>query len=51
VTRAYANVDEVLEATREFEGPGTVTSRSRDRAEEGTTFEASCYTDPLGSST
>ena len=48
VTRAYANVDEVLEATRGFEGRGTVTSRSRDRAEEGTTFEASCYTDPLG---
>jgi spore photoproduct lyase len=25
-----------------------VTSRSPDRAQEGTTFEASCYTDPLG---
>ena len=48
VTRAYANVDEVLEATRAFEGQGTVTSRSRARAGEGTTFEASCYTDPLG---
>jgi len=48
VTRAYANVDEILEATRAFEGRGTVTSRSRDRSGEGTTFEASCYTDPLG---
>jgi spore photoproduct lyase len=48
VTRAYANLDEILEATADFEGRGTVTSRSRDRADEGTTFEASCYTDPLG---
>ena len=29
-------------------GQGTITSRNRDRAHEGTTFEASCYTDPLG---
>ena len=29
-------------------GPGTVTSKSVDRSDEGTTFEASCYTDPLG---
>jgi spore photoproduct lyase len=28
-------------------GQGTVTSRSATRAHEGTTFEASCYTDPL----
>jgi spore photoproduct lyase len=31
-----------------YVGRGTVTSRSRHRAHEGTTFEASCYTDPLG---
>ena len=31
-----------------FEGQGTVTSRQAERAGEGTTFEASCYTDPLG---
>ena len=30
-------------------GEGTITSRSRHRrADEGTTYEASCYTDPLG---
>ena len=29
-------------------GRGTITSRSDCRAGEGTTFEASCYTDPLG---
>lgn len=28
-------------------GQGQITSRNRDRAAEGTTFEASCYTDPL----
>ena len=48
VTRAFANVDEILEATKAFEGKGTITSKSADRADEGTTFEASCYTDPLG---
>ncbi len=48
VTRAYANVPEILEGLRSFAGTGSVTSRSRDRAHEGTTFEASCYTDPLG---
>lgn len=48
VTRAYANLPEILEALRPYAGTGTITSRSRDRAQEGTTFEASCYTDPLG---
>lgn len=48
VTRAYANVTEILEGLRSYIGAGTVTSRSRERAKEGTTFEASCYTDPLG---
>jgi spore photoproduct lyase len=28
-------------------GAGRITSRSRARAHEGTTYEASCYTDPL----
>lgn len=48
VTRAYANLDEILAASLEFEGRGTITSTSAARAHEGTTFEASCYTDPLG---
>ncbi len=48
VTRAYANVPEILEGLYSYAGTGRVTSRSRRRAHEGTTFEASCYTDPLG---
>ena len=48
VTRAYANLPEILEGLRPYAGQGQVTSRSRSRAAEGTTFEASCYTDPLG---
>ncbi len=48
VTRAYANLPEILEALRPYAGEGRVTSRSKARAQEGTTFEASCYTDPLG---
>ncbi len=48
VTRAYANLTEILDGLRPYVGQGTITSRSRDRAHEGTTFEASCYTDPLG---
>jgi len=48
VTRVYANLDEVLSAVPEHEGRGTVTSTSDARAHEGTTFEVSCYTDPLG---
>ncbi len=48
ITRAYANLPEILAGLREYAGRGTVTSRSRTRAAEGTTFEASCYTDPLG---
>lgn len=47
ITRAYANLDEILDALPAYLGQGTITSRSRDRAQEGTTFEASCYTDPL----
>ncbi len=48
VTRAYANLPEILENLRDYAGKGNITSKSRDRAHEGTTFEASCYTDPLG---
>ena len=48
VTRAYANLDEILAGLTPFLGQGTITSRSADRVDEGTTFEASCYTDPLG---
>ena len=48
VTRAWANLPEIEEAVRGRLGEGTITSRSRHRAHEGTTYEASCYTDPLG---
>lgn len=48
VTRVFANLDEILGNLDGFVGRGTVTSRSSARAGEGTTFEASCYTDPLG---
>ncbi len=48
VTRTYANLDDVLSAVPEHEGKGAVTSASDARAHEGTTFEVSCYTDPLG---
>ena len=47
ITRAYANLDEILAVLPSYLGRGKVTSRSRARAHEGTTFEASCYTDPL----
>ncbi|SEM45470.1 spore photoproduct lyase [Sphingomonas gellani] len=47
ITRVYANLPEILEQLPEHLGRGQVTSRSHARAHEGTTFEASCYTDPL----
>jgi spore photoproduct lyase len=47
ITRAYANLDEITAAIPAHVGEGTITSRSTARAHEGTTFEASCYTDPL----
>ncbi|WP_242653591.1 SPL family radical SAM protein [Sphingomonas jatrophae] len=47
ITRVYANLDEILGAVPAYLGQGSVTSRSRARQHEGTTFEASCYTDPL----
>src|SRR5215207_6475119 len=48
ITRAYANLPEILDNLATYLGRGTITSRSESRAGEGTTFEASCYTDPLG---
>ena len=48
VTRAYANLDAILENLGAYLGTGAITSRDAARAHEGTTFEASCYTDPLG---
>jgi len=47
VTRVYADLDEILTGLEEYVGTGTVTSRSSSRGDEGTTFEASCYSDPL----
>lgn len=48
VTRAYANLDEVLSGIGTHAGRGNVTSGTAARGHEGTTFELSCYTDPLG---
>ena len=48
ITRVYANVEEILGGLAAYVGQGSVTSRSAARAGEGTTFEASCYADPLG---
>ena len=47
VTRVYANLPAVLEQVAPREGTGTITSTDLERSGEGTTFEASCYTDPL----
>ena len=43
VTRVYANLPEILGVL-----PGYLGKRTLKRQHEGTTFEASCYTDPLG---
>jgi spore photoproduct lyase len=48
ITRVYANLPEILDELPRHLGEGTITSASAMRADEGTTFEASCYTDPLG---
>jgi spore photoproduct lyase len=47
ITRAYANLPEITGVLPGYLGQGRITSRSVKRAHEGTTFEASCYTDPL----
>ena len=41
-------MDEILGGLADYLGRGAVTSASVARAAEGTTFEASCYADPLG---
>jgi spore photoproduct lyase len=48
VTRVHANLDDVLAGIGTHAGRGSVTSGTSDRGHEGTTFEMSCYTDPLG---
>ncbi len=48
VTRVYANIEEILDGLAEYVGRGHITSASQARADEGTTYEGSCYTDPLG---
>ena len=47
VTRVYANLDDVLASVGSHAGRGSVTSGTAERGHEGTTFELSCYTDPL----
>ena len=47
ITRAYANLDEIFGALPDYLGKGTITSKKAARQGEGTTYEASCYTDPL----
>ena len=47
IVRTYANLPEILAELPAAVGQGTVTSLSEARAAEGTTFECSCYTDPL----
>ncbi|MGL5839558.1 MAG: radical SAM protein [Sphingorhabdus sp.] len=47
IIRAYANLPEIFDTAASHLGQGRVTSRSKKRAHEGTTYESSCYTDPL----
>ena len=47
IVRVYANLPEILAELPGAVGKGRVTSLSNARAHEGTTFECSCYTDPL----
>ncbi len=47
IVRAYANLPEILAELAPALGQGSVTSASAERASEGTTYECSCYTDPL----
>ena len=47
IIRAFANLPEILAQLPAAVGQGRVTSVSLERASEGTTFECSCYTDPL----
>jgi spore photoproduct lyase len=48
ITRVYANLPEILSELEPLAGHGNVTSAAGSkRSHEGTTFEMSCYTDPL----
>ena len=47
IVRVYANLPEILAELPSALGHGKVTSAQTARAHEGTTFECSCYTDPL----
>ncbi|MGY1615980.1 SPL family radical SAM protein [Geodermatophilus sp. SYSU D00691] len=47
ITRVFADLDEALDDLDGYVGRGVVTSGTAERGGEGTTFEASCYTDPL----
>jgi spore photoproduct lyase len=47
ITRVFADLDEVLDGLDGYVGRGSTTSGTLERGGEGTTFEASCYTDPL----
>ncbi len=47
ITRTYANLDDILGGLAPAVGHGAVTSGTVARGGEGTTFEVSCYTDPL----
>ncbi|NYG55760.1 SPL family radical SAM protein [Nocardioides perillae] len=48
ITRVHANLEDVLAGIDTHVGRGGVTSGTDARGHEGTTFELSCYTDPLG---
>jgi spore photoproduct lyase len=48
ITRVHANLDDVLAPIPGLAGQGSVTTGDVRRGHEGTTFELSCYTDPLG---
>ncbi|MGB2720717.1 MAG: spore photoproduct lyase family protein [Rhodococcus sp. (in: high G+C Gram-positive bacteria)] len=48
ITRVFANLDDVLAGIGTHAGRGTITTGTEERGHEGTTFELSCYTDPLG---
>lgn len=46
VTRAYANIEEILHGLEPYAGMGRITSASATRSGEGTTFEASVLHGP-----
>ncbi|SDN75133.1 spore photoproduct lyase [Klenkia soli] len=47
ITRVFADLPDVLASLDGYVGHGSITSGTLERGHEGTTFEASCYTDPL----